>query len=192
MKGFNKLAISYLLLVSVMSLPSTYAATKKCQGDCHIDVLFKGEYLAQTCRLSINQATSRETIALPVVSLSEFSIWNNELGETPFTLQLTGCPDKQTVLVALQAENGLYNSVSRNFKNTPGAGMSERIELRIRKENGEQLKVNQPDSGQLYKYASGANVESHQFTASYYDSMGYFKPTPGKLLVRGIVTINYQ
>ena len=192
MKGIKKLALSCLLLVSIMSLPHAHAATNVCKGDCHIDVLFKGEYLAQTCRLSINQATSRETIALPVVSLSEFTVQNNEIGETPFTLQLTDCPDKQTVLVALQAENDLYNSVSRNFKNTSGAGMSERIELRIRKENGEQLKINLPETGQLYKYASGTNVESHQFTASYYSSMGYFKPTPGKLLVRAIVTINYQ
>ncbi|WP_241607794.1 fimbrial protein [Rosenbergiella australiborealis] len=191
MKGFNKLAISYFLLVSVMSLPSTYAATKKCQGDCYIDVLFKGEYLAQTCRLSINQATSRETIALPVVSTSKFTPQENELGTTPFTLQLTDCPDKQTVLLSLQTDSAFYDALTGNFKNTQSAGMSDGLQLRIRKENGEQLKVNQPDSGQLYKYASGSNVESHQFTASYFSKTSQ-QPTPGKLLVRAIVTINYQ
>lgn len=191
MKGIEKLAVSYLLLVSVMGLPHAHAATNVCKGDCHIDVLFKGEYLAQTCRLSINQATSRETIALPVVSTSKFTPQEHELGTTPFTLQLTDCPDKQTVLVALQTDNAFYDALTGNFKNTQGAGMSEAIQLRIRKENGEQLKVNQPDSGQIYKYASGTNVESHQFTASYFSKTSQ-QPTPGKLLVRAIVTINYQ
>lgn len=89
----------------------------------------------------------------------------------------------------MHAENNFYDALTGNLKNSLGAGMSENIQVRIRKENGEQLKVNQTNTGQAYQYASGKNIESHQFTASYY-SMG-LQPTPGKLMVRATLNINY-
>ncbi|MBT0719518.1 type 1 fimbrial protein [Rosenbergiella epipactidis] len=189
MKGITvrtRYCAGFFLLVN---LSSSIAATTSCRDNCHIEVLFKGEYLAETCRLTINQSTAQETVILPELSTAQFTAQENELGEKPFTVQLTECPEKQTILLSMHAENNFYDALTGNLKNSLGAGMSENIQVRIRKENGEQLKVNQTNTGQAYQYASGKNIESHQFTASYY-SMG-LQPTPGKLMVRATLNINY-
>lgn len=184
-KGREYCSLGLFLLLSLS--PSISAATS-CRENCSIKVLFKGEYLAETCRLTINQSTNQETIALPTLATSKFSAQENELGVKPFTVQLTQCPAKQTVLLSMHAENNSYDALSGNLKNSRGSGMSENIQVRIRKENGVQLKINQVNTGQTYQYASGNNIESHQFTASYY-SVG--APTPGKLMVRATLSINY-
>ncbi|SEQ76827.1 Pilin (type 1 fimbria component protein) [Rosenbergiella nectarea] len=180
-------SVGFFLL---FNLSQSLAATTSCRDDCHIDVLFKGEYLAETCRLTINQASSQETILLPELSTSQFTAQENELGMKPFTIQLTECPEKQSVLLSMHAENAFYDALTGNLKNTRGTGMSENVQVRIRKENGEQLKINQVNTGQTYQYANGKNIETHQFTASYY-SVASLPPTPGKLMVRATININY-
>ena len=187
-KGSGKCCVFF---ISIMSLSCAYASSLTCQNDCSINVQFTGEYLAQTCRLTINQASNMETVALPTLTTSKFTAQRNELGETPFTIQVTGCPEKQNIVLSLQADNAFYDAITGNLKNAQTAGMSKDIQLRIRKENGEQLKINQPSSGQVYRYATGNNVESHQFIASYYSAKAQ-QPTPGNLLVRATVTLNYQ
>lgn len=176
-------------LILFLNISSSIAVTTTCRDNCKIELLFKGQYVAETCRLTINQSSAQETIKLPDLSISQFTAQENELGIKPFTIQLTNCPEKQTVLLSMHAENAFYDALTNNLKNSQGVGMSENIQVRIRKENGEQLKINQPNTGQAYQYASGKNIESHQFTASYY-STG-LAPTAGKLMVKATVNINY-
>lgn len=176
-------------LLVLVNLSPSIAATTSCRDDCHIEVLFKGEYFAETCRLTINQASTQETIGLPALSTAQFTAQDNELGSQPFTIQVTECPEKQTVLLSMHAENAFYDASTGNLKNSQGVGMSENIQVRIRKENGEQLKINQANTGQAYQYASGKNIESHQFTASYYSIAS--SPMPGKLMARATININY-
>ena len=177
-------------LFLLLHLSQSIAATTSCRDDCHIDVVFKGEYLAETCKLTINQASSQETVILPELSTSHFIGQENELGMKPFTLQLTECPEKQSILLSMHAENAFYDALTGNLTNTQGVGMSENIQVRIRKENGEQLKINQVSTGQTYQYANGKNIETHEFTASYY-SVASRPITAGKLMVRATVNINY-
>jgi len=185
-KVIAQYSLGFFLLLNTLS---SIAVTTTCRDNCKIELLFKGQYLAETCRLTINQSTAQEIIKLPDLSISQFTAQENELGIKPFTIQLTDCPEKQSILLSMHAETAFYDALTNNLKNSQGVGMSKNIQVRIRKENGEQLKINQPNTGQTYQYASGKNIESHQFTASYYSSG--LPPTAGKLMVKATVNINY-
>lgn len=187
-KNFQKNTVIGLLSLLLIKINLAMAS---CNNDCKIEVSFLGNYLDQTCRLVINQATNNETIFLPEISSALLQQSESEAGAVPFTVQMTDCPAQQKVMLTFESENNSIDSLTGNLKNTLGDNMSKNVQVRIRKENGQQLRFNDINSGQLYTLASGKNSESHQFTASYYSpALGVV--TPGKLVARATLNINYQ
>lgn len=191
--NINNRIFHNITVVSLLSLVliKINLAIASCNSDCKIEVSFLGSYLDQTCKLTINQATNNEAVLLPEISSSHLQQSDNEVGAVPFTVQMTDCPVQQRVMLTFESEDNSVDPLTGNLKNTLGDNMSKNVQVRIRKENGQQLRFNDLNSGQLYTLASGKNSESHQFTASYYSPLSG-GVTPGKLIARATLNINYQ
>lgn len=191
MKFYTRLTIKLLLLpmVFLMGVEKIYAE-QICTA-CTIKVLFKGFYTDETCTVSINNAGDSETVILPKISILNLVKEGNEAGSQPFNISLKECPVNRTVRVKFISNLYAADINTGNLKNSVGELYSQNVQVRIRKENGAQINIDDDLSGQDYFIdASGTDV-THKFYASYYANMSS-AVTPGIVKTAAGIDLIYK
>ncbi|EXU76633.1 MULTISPECIES: fimbrial protein [Erwinia] len=158
------------MMFSGLFFPLQLAADTDCSNGCNIEVLFQGVYNEETCIVSINSGTYSEVVLLPTISTSSLQTDGNEAGSKNFDITLQECPSDRTVTVKFVSNLSSADSTTGNLINTTGDGYSENVQVRIRKEDGTQVIIDDTESGQDYVVSSSGDDVTHQYTASYYAS----------------------
>ncbi|EPC7253717.1 fimbrial protein [Cronobacter sakazakii] len=159
---------------------ATCCFAEKCinAGDCKINVSFTGTYMEETCAVNINNASSAETITLPVLSTTVLQKAGTEAGSQQFSVTLTHCPVDKTVLLRFVNDNGLADMNTGNLLNESGTGYSENVQIRLRNADGAQMVINDETSTQEYVIPATGDAITHYYIAAYY-AAGNGNVTPG-------------
>lgn len=96
---------------------------------------FIGEIIATGCKLEGTNNT--QTVTLPKVAKSVFASVNETAGRTPFTLQLTGCP--QDTAGYIKFEGATVSGSADTLLNTGTAG--EGVGIQVMKPNTTDLVI---------------------------------------------------
>ncbi len=86
-------------------------------------IYFQGEVSSQTCTVTVNGNSESPTVFLPTVSTAQLDTAGKTAGETPFTVQVSGCDAATsetnigTIFMAnnLTAENRIGNTGTAEF-----------------------------------------------------------------------------
>ncbi|EOS94462.1 type 1 fimbrial protein [Erwinia tracheiphila] len=161
-----------MFLISCLLISLSLKAATDCSSNsndrCSIGVLFQGFYNDETCIVSINSGTYSETVFLPTISTSSLQKGGAEAGSKNFNITLQECPSDRTVSVTFVSNLSAADSTTGNLTNTTGEGYSKNVQVRIRKEDGAQILIDDSSSGQDYIIPSAGSDVTHQYTASYY------------------------
>lgn len=162
-----------------------------CSTDCSISVNFTGVYNDETCNVVINNLSSNETVTLPQISISLLQKNGNETGSVPFEIALRDCPASRTITAFFNSSAQATDNVTGNLVNTAGANYSSNVQIRLRKEDGSQVIIDNNATGQNYIIPSSAEQVSHTFTASYY-AKGEAAVTAGQVRAIAGVELVYR
>ncbi|EMD0829146.1 type 1 fimbrial protein [Morganella morganii] len=185
-------AASLFMLLGIF----TYAnAEALCDNnvDCSlvgVDVKFKGVYQEDTCAISINGASSEETVILPTLSYKILSSAGKEAGTTEFTVALNNCPTNVEVLLFFKSSGGNLSSATENLKNDTGAGLAANVELRLRDDKLNHIKIDNPSSGLVYPI-TGENLSvKRKYYVSYFS--GGNAVSPGNVRAKSVLEVVYK
>jgi len=182
-------ACLFSLFVFLLSYLSNGLA-EPCNS-CNIDVSFQGEYLEETCNISINGAGNSETVTLPTLSINGLDHDGAEVGSRQFAISLKGCPSNRVIRVRFISNISSPDPETGNLRNDSGGENSRNVQIRIRKENGSQIKINDADSGQDYDISTSSEEVKHFYTASYY-AKGNSAVTPGLVKTTASIDLIYK
>lgn len=182
----RKITALALLLIS----PWALAQSCGTQDNCKIKVEFRGDYLENTCEVSINNGTANETVALPVISINTLDHDGAEAGSQVFAITLKECPTNKVVSLYFASTATGMNASTGNLLNTTGSDYSEHVEVRLRNSGQQQMIVNDPTSSQSYDVSVAGDI-THEFIASYYAN-GNSKMSAGLLNTAAAIVIDYK
>lgn len=187
--------ISYLLLLVVAFIARQPAqAASSCAGtaDCKIQVSFTGEYLEDTCEISINDGSSSESVSLPTLSTAELKTDKAEAGKQQFQIALRKCPVNRTVsLRFIGAGATMPDATTGNLQNELGNDFSKNTQIRLSKAAGQQMVVGDENSVQEYVISSSGEDVTHYFLAGYY-AKGTNTVTPGQVRTTASIELVYK
>ncbi|ELY2854592.1 type 1 fimbrial protein [Cronobacter dublinensis] len=159
--------------------------------DCRITVSFKGKYMEETCDVSINNASSSETITLPTLSTTVLQKAGNEAGSQQFSITLKHCPVDKTVMLSFVNDSGYSDNNTGNLINNAGSGYSENVQIRLRKTDGTQMIINDDGSAQPYVIPATGEDITHYYIAAYY-ATGDHTVTPGEISTIANIDLVYK
>jgi len=145
-------------------------------------ITFRGTVIENTCIPSVNGGARDATVALPVVSPSDFAAPTNTTGDTPFSIALTGCSAAATYSVKAYFWNAQAQA-GRLVKGTSvgtGAGWSYQL---LASGSTTQLDVgttatvvpDAADPGVTITPTSGG-AGTLNYTVRYYNELGAVTP----------------
>lgn len=175
-------------LVLLFSL--SVARVDACTGNCAINVLFTGNYTEETCEVAVNNGSNNESILLPVLSTRTLQKSGNEAGSRPFDITLKECPASRTINLSFNSSVSAADSTTGNLLNDTGEDFSQNVQLRLRKENGTQIVIDNTSTGQDYVISSTGTPLTHRFSASYY--AGNATVSAGKVHAAAGITLVYK
>ncbi|MBW7984862.1 fimbrial protein [Enterobacillus tribolii] len=168
------------------------AALATCSNtDCSIDVFFKGVYTDETCNISINGASANETVTLPTLSTATLKKDGTEAGSKLFDITLKDCPVSRTVTLFFNSDFSSADSATGNLINSVGSDHSQNAQVRLRKEDGALIKIDDATTGQDYVISPTGDAVTHHYTASYY-AKGDSAVTAGKVRAAAGVELVYK
>jgi type 1 fimbria pilin len=187
--------ISFLLLLVVAFIAGQPAqAASSCAGmaDCKVQVSFTGEYLEDTCEISINDGSSSESVSLPTLSTAELKTDKAEAGKQQFQIALRKCPVNRTVsLRFIGAGATMPDATTGNLQNELGNDFSKNTQIRLSKAAGQQMVVGDENSVQEYVISSSGEDVTHYFLAGYY-AKGTNTVTPGQVRTTASIELVYK
>lgn len=162
--GYQRLLLGLLALVSVP------ASAEQCKGPtgCPLPVTFKGTFLEETCEVKIDQGGNQATVVLPRISTRLLQKDGDEAGARQFSISLATCPAGKNINLYFTPINIRVNQITGNLMNSSGYGMSEFVELRLRDESGQQLRVGDNTYYQQYSIPQTSAEVTHTYSASYF------------------------
>ena len=170
----------------MLLLPVTASA-----GDYPITVNFSGEYVTETCEIRINGSGSNEAVTLPRLTTTALSNSGGEGGKTGFTVTLAECPGFTSVNLLFSSAYSAADSATGNLVNQTGNEYSRNVQLRIRKEDGSQIVIDDRNTAQQYSIWFANTPVTHQFYVSYFS--GNSGPvTAGKVHAIAGITVDYH
>ncbi|QMV52150.1 fimbrial protein [Ewingella americana] len=187
---------SYAILLLAFTVISErrVEAANDCTNtsNCKVQVSFIGEYLEDTCEISINDGSSSESIGLPTLSTSELKNDAAERGSQDFKIALKLCPVNRTVLLKfVSAGSTVPDPATGNLQNEVAVDYSQNVQVRLRKAAGPQMVVGDATSSQEYVIPStGADV-THYYSAGYY-AKGANAVTQGLVRTTAGIELVYQ
>lgn len=138
-------------------------------SDCKIKVQFTGNYSEETCVVSINNASSSESIELPTISTSALKKDGDEAGSVVFNIALKLCPANRVIALRFASGNIAADPATGNLNNSSvGEGLSKSVQIRLRKNTGEQMRIDDVNNTQQYSIPADGRATEHFFHASYY------------------------
>ncbi|WP_380182294.1 fimbrial protein [Kalamiella sp. sgz302252] len=135
---------------------------------CTIEVLFQGVYTDETCVVSINGGSNIETVTLPTLAVSALSSAGDEAGAKDFAIALKDCPADRKVSVTFISNLAQADAATGNLVNASGENYSKNVQIRLRKEDGSQIAIDNAESGQEYFIPATGEEVSHDYSAGYY------------------------
>lgn len=180
-------------LLALLFFYATFCFADKCvnAGDCKINVSFTGTYMEETCGISINNASSSETVTLPVLSTTVLQKAGAEAGSQQFSVTLTHCPIDKTVMLRFVNDDGFADVNTGNLINEAGTGYSENVQVRLHKADGTQMIINDETSTQEYLIPATGGDITHYYIAAYY-AAGSGNVTPGEVGTRANIDLIYK
>lgn len=168
----------------------TYAKAEVICDNCSMNVEFKGVYKEDTCDISINGASNRETVVLPTISYQTLSGQVREAGSTLFTVALNNCPTEVEVNLFFKSFSGNLSPGTENLTNKTDAGFAKNVELRIRDASSKHIAIDNPASGQRYDIQNVNSSVSKNYYVSYY--AGASPVTPGNVEAKSELEVVYK
>ncbi len=185
-RGYYCINSLYWSLVAVLFSPAVFSA-----GNYPINVDFTGEYVNETCEVSINGNSSTETVTLPLLTTTVLSNNGGEAGKTGFTITLNECAGNQTVLLRFNSNYSSADTVSGNLLNQTGSGYSKNLQLRLRKEDNSQMIIDDLNTADRFETRDAETPVTHQYYVTYYS--GSEGPvTAGKVYAVAGITLEYE
>lgn len=184
----RKSGIKYvsLSLLAIWLLPTVCGA-----GDYPITVDFTGEYVNETCEVSVNGGSNSETVSLPLISTTALSNSGGEGGKTGFNVTLNECAGNQAVLLRFNSNYSSADTLSGNLLNQTGGGYSKNLQLRLRKEDNSQMIIDDLNTADRFEIREGETPVTHQYYVTYYS--GSDGPvTAGKVYAVAGITLEYE
>lgn len=163
-----------------------------CLTDCAIDVSFTGKYTEETCEVLVNNGSNNGVVTLPQISTNSLKNNASEAGSTPFDIALKNCPANRSVTLFFNSRLSSFDSTTGNLiNNTIDKTYSLNVQIRVRKEDGSQVFIDNSSTGQTYLIPATAETISHRFAASYY-ALGDSAVTAGKVQTIAGVELDYK
>ncbi|NDJ56616.1 type 1 fimbrial protein [Enterobacteriaceae bacterium 4M9] len=170
---------------------SVFADDCPVDGSCRLPVKFTGYYLENTCEVSINNNSMAEVIQLPVISHQRLASDGDEAGSQTFSVTLKTCPLSHKVALRFLPANISADAETGNVKNSVGDGYSKNVQIRLRNEDGVQMRLNDANSLQEYLIPDTGEDVTHHFIASYY-AKGTAAVTAGKIHTLAAIEVVYK
>ncbi|ADZ42091.1 TPA: fimbrial protein [Yersinia enterocolitica] len=187
--------LSFLLLLATAFIARQPAqAASACAGaaDCKVQVSFTGEYLEDTCEVSIDGGSSSESVLLPTLSTTELKTDKAEAGKKQFQIALNKCPVNRTVSLRFIAAGAtMPDATTGNLQNEVADDFSKSAQVRLSKAAGQQMVVGDENSVQEYVISSSGADVTHYFLAGYY-AKGTNTVTPGQVRATAGIELVYK
>ena len=176
---------------TVMTLLMLMLSASASAGDYPITVNFTGEYVTETCEVRINGSGDNEIVTLPRLTTMALSNSGGEGGKTGFTVTLADCPGFSVVNLIFSSDFSPADTTTGNLLNQTGNEYSRNVQLRIRKEDGRQIVIDDRNSAQSYRIWFANTPVTHQFYVSYFsDNAG--PVTAGRVHAIAGITVDYH
>ncbi|AJJ63825.1 fimbrial protein [Yersinia aldovae] len=189
-----RFALFLLSLVAAFIVHQPVQAASACAGatDCKVQVSFIGEYLEDTCEVSINDGSSSESVLLPTLSTSKLKTDGAEAGKQQFQIALKLCPVNRTVSLRFIGAGGMVpDAATGNLQNEVADDFSKNAQIRLSKAAGQQMVVGDENSVQEYVISSSGEDVTHYFLAGYY-AKGTNAVTPGQVRATAGIELVYK
>lgn len=185
----------FLLLTAAFVAGQPAQAASSCgnDADCRIQVSFKGEYIEDTCEISIDDASSSETVFLPTLSVNDLKSDTAEAGKQQFQITLKQCPTSRSIDLRFVAAEGSRapDTVTGNLQNEMADDYSRNVQVRLSKAAGQQMVVGGENSVQEYIIPATGEGITHYFLAGYY-AKGTTAVTPGQVNATAGIELVYK
>ncbi|WP_312924778.1 fimbrial protein [Atlantibacter hermannii] len=188
----GKIVPVILLASSFLLCASGSVWAEDCDdSSCKIEVQFHGTYVQDTCDISINNGSSSELVVLPTLSTAGLQQDGNEAGSRVFDIKLKGCPAGKTVMLQFASGVSEADVQTGNLVNATGSGYSSNVQIRIRKSNNDQMKIDDINTMQDYVIDNAGSDVTHSFLSSYY-AKGANKVTAGLVHATASIELYYK
>ncbi|WP_197062143.1 MULTISPECIES: fimbrial protein [unclassified Serratia (in: enterobacteria)] len=151
-------------------------------------IKFQGEVADQTCDISINGNASAPLILLPTVASTSLATAGTTAGQTPFTINLTGCTASASTTAIKTVFVGNNLTAEGRMGNTGTAG---KVSLQLVDPAAPTVPLDltgQTGAAGL-SLAANATTAAHDFAVQYYSEGG---ATPGSVLGSVQYAVSYQ
>lgn len=133
-------------------------------------ITFKGQVSAQTCAVSVNGNAAAPIILMPTVGEGALTAVGSTAGETPFTIQVSGCTAPASNLAIKTAFLGSNVSSAGNLVN---AGTAKNVQVQLlTAPGGSAVALNGITSVPGLTLTSGTTSASHDFAVRYISEQG--------------------
>lgn len=185
----KKISCSLAILVT-LSLVGNNLSAEECKN-CKINVSFTGIYNDETCEVVINGSGNAETIALPEMSTQSLKNPGTEAGSRKFVIELKECPTERNIRLKFVSNTSQSDTSTGNLLNTSGPDYSKNVQIRLRKEDGTQIKIDDLTSSQNYFIPESGEMVAHEYIANYYAS-GNSGATAGLVKTTAGIELSYK
>ncbi|RJG14347.1 type 1 fimbrial protein [Pseudomonas cavernicola] len=175
-----------LIALAVIAAPGFAAAAPSANT-----INFLGEVTAQTCQVTINGNATTPVVLLPTVQASTLAAAGSVVGETPFTLGVTGCVAPTSAAQAIKAVFVGNNVTSSGNLGNTAAGGATNVELQILNGvAGTPVNLSSPATVAGISLPVGATSASHDYAVQYKSVPG--GATAGAVTSSMQYTVSYQ
>lgn len=186
----RKVLYSGMVSLVILTISQNNVTAQECKT-CNIDVSFTGTYNDETCEIVINGKGNTETIELPEISTQSLKEAGSEAGSITFVIGLKNCPLDRNIRLKFVSNVEKSDSSTGNLLNTSGDGYSKNTQIRLRKDDGTQISIDDLNSAQNYYIPESDNVVTHDYTASYYSNSNS-GATSGLVKTTAGIELNYK
>ncbi|MCS3608619.1 MULTISPECIES: fimbrial protein [Erwinia] len=186
----SKILYSGMLLVVIVTVSPNIVAAQDCKN-CTVDVSFTGIYNDETCEIVINGKENTDIVELPVISTQSLKVPGSEAGSGAFDIGLKNCPTNRNIILKFVSNTSQADPLTGNLLNTLGDGYSKNTQIRLRKEDGTQISIDDQVSAQNYFISESGDMVTHDYIANYYSS-GKKGVTPGLVKTTAGIELFYK
>jgi len=186
----SKILYSGMLLIVIVTASQNIVAAEDCKN-CIVNVSFTGIYNDETCEVVINGKENTDTVELPAISTQSLKVPGSEAGSGTFDIGLKNCPTNRNIMLKFVSNISQADSLTGNLLNTLGDEYSKNTQIRLRKEDGTQISIDDLASAQNYFISESGDMVTHDYIANYFAN-GKEGVTPGLVKTTAGIELFYK
>lgn len=186
----SKILYSGLIFIVILTTNKNVVYAQDCKN-CTVNVSFTGIYNDETCEIVINGKENTDTVELPTMSTQSLRMPGSESGSGSFVIGLKNCPTNRNIMLKFVSNTSLSDPLTGNLLNASGDEYSKNTQIRLRKEDGTQISIDDLASAQNYFISESGEVVTHNYIANYY-SGGRTGVTPGLVNTTAGIELFYK